>query len=38
MAALSPLGFAVLVWGTVGLVLVVFAYQVVAVARDFELV
>lgn len=38
MAALSPLGFAVLVWGTVGLVLAVFAYQLFAVARDFDLV
>lgn len=37
MAALSATGFAVLVWGVIGLVLAVFAYQLVAVARDFDL-
>ncbi|WP_299331935.1 hypothetical protein [Haloplanus sp.] len=33
-AALSPLGFATLVWGAVALVGVVFLYELVAVWRE----
>lgn len=38
MAAIGPAAFAVLTWGSVLLVLAVFAYLVVVLAREWELV
>lgn len=35
MSALGPTAFAALVWGTIGLVLAVFGYELYAVAREF---
>lgn len=36
MAPLSAMAFAVLVWGTIGLVLAVFAAVVVVLVREFQ--
>lgn len=35
MTALHPVAFGIVVWGTVLLVLLVFIYVLVAIARDF---
>lgn len=35
MVALSPVGFAAIVWGTIALVVVVFVYELFAIAMDF---
>ncbi|MFB6166236.1 MAG: hypothetical protein ABEJ31_13840 [Haloarculaceae archaeon] len=37
MSPLGPVAFAALVWGSVALVLVVFGYELYAIAREYGL-
>ena len=35
IAALGPMAFSILIWGVIGLVLAILAYEVYVLSRDF---